>query len=302
MRQDITELIGLARSLGLRAVLSTNGTLIDRAKAEELKRLDLSYVGISLDGLKETHDSFRRVPGAFDMAMQAVRNCREAGMKVGLRFTINKRNVQDIPGIFDLLRKEEIPRVCFYHLVYSGRGSSLVKEDLDHGETRKTVSLIMDETKKLFDDGLPKEVLTVDNHADGVYLHLRLKEEDPKRAENVLSLLKMNGGNSSGHGIGCISWDGSVHADQFLRHYTFGNVREKPFSEIWTDTENPLMAQMKTKKEHVKGRCAMCTYLAVCGGNFRARAEAVTGDLWEADPACYLTDEEIGISGKEVRA
>ncbi len=302
MRQDIMELIGLARSLGLRAVLSTNGTLIDRAKAEELKRMDLSYVGISLDGLKETHDAFRRVPGAFDMAMQGVRNCREAGMKVGLRFTINKRNVQDIPGIFDLLRKEEIPRVCFYHLVYSGRGSSLVKEDLDHGETRKTVSLIMDETKKLFHDGLPKEVLTVDNHADGVYLFLRLKEEDPKRAENVLSLLKMNGGNSSGHGIGCISWDGSVHADQFLRHYTFGNVRERPFSEIWTDTENPLMVQMKTKKEHVKGRCAMCTYLAVCGGNFRARAEAVTGDLWEADPACYLTDEEIGISGKEVRA
>ncbi len=168
MRQDISELIGLARSLGLRAVLSTNGTLIDRTKAEELKRLDLSYVGISLDGLKETHDAFRRVPGAFDRAIQAVRSCREAGIKVGLRFTINKRNVQDIPGIFDLLRKEEIPRVCFYHLVYSGRGSSLVEEDLSHGETRKTVSLIMDETKKLFDDGLPKEVLTVDNHADGV--------------------------------------------------------------------------------------------------------------------------------------
>jgi 12,18-didecarboxysiroheme deacetylase len=295
MRPDIYELIGHARSRGMRAVLSTNGTLITKEVARKLKDLDLSYVGVSLDGMPSTHDSFRGKKGAFDEAVKGLRNCKEVGIKVGLRFTINKKNVMDIPGIFLLLRDEDIPRVCFYHLVYSGRGSEIIKEDLTHEETRSTVDLLMRETKKLFDEGLEKEVLTVDNHADGVYLYLKMQEENHERAEDVMTLLKMNGGNSTGNGIGCVSWDGSVHADQFWRHETFGNVKDRPFSEIWTDLSNPLMAKLKDKKPHVKGRCAACKFLDICGGNFRVRAEAVHGDLWMEDPACYLTDKEIGL-------
>ncbi len=296
MRPDIFELIRYAREKKLRAVLSTNGTLISRETAERLKEMDLSYVGISFDGLKETHDRFRGVPGAFDRALEGLRNCRDAGIKVGIRFTINRRNVGDIPGIFELLRGEQIPRVCFYHLVYSGRGGGLVKEDLDHARTRSTVDLLIDETKRLFEAGLEKEVLTVDNHADGVYVYLRLKREDPKRAERVLELLTMNGGNSSGNGIGCVGSDGEVYADQFSRHRSFGNVRERKFSEIWTDPSDEILRKLKRKKAYVTGRCARCRYLDVCGGNFRMRAEALTGDPWASDPACYLTDEEIGIS------
>jgi 12,18-didecarboxysiroheme deacetylase len=296
MRPDILELIASARERGVRSVLSTNGTLITPALARELKRLQLSYVGISLDGLEQTHDRFRAVKGAFRRAMAGLEACQNEGIKVGLRFTINRRNSQDVPGIFSLLRDRNIPRVCFYHLVYAGRGSRMIAEDLDHGQTRRVVDLIIDQTRELFDAGHPREVLTVDNHADGVYLYLRLKEENPQRAAEVLTLLRMNGGNSSGHGIGCVSWDGSVYADQFWRHHCFGNVRERPFSEIWTDLSDPLMARLKNKKAYVKGRCARCRYLELCGGNFRVRAEAVTGDLWEADPACYLSDEEIGLT------
>ena len=298
MRPDLFELIAHARSKGMRAVLSTNGTLITKEIAQKLKDFDLSYVGISLDGLEKIHDSFRGKKGAFKEAIAGLRNCQEVGIKVGLRFTINKKNAEDIPGIFQLLRDENIPRVCFYHLVYSGRATEIIKEDLTHEETRATVDLLMRETKKLFDEGLEKEVLTVDNHADGVYLYLKMKEEGLERAEDVLTLLKMNGGNSTGNGIGCVSWDGSVHADQFWRHETFGNVKDRPFSEIWTDLSNPLMAKLKDKKPHVKGRCAKCKYLDICGGNFRVRAEAVHGDLWMEDPACFLTDEEIGITEK----
>jgi radical SAM protein with 4Fe4S-binding SPASM domain len=123
-----------------------------------------------------------------------------------------------------------------------------------------------------------------------------MRKEDPERASQVLELLKMNEGNSSGRGIGCVSWDGEVHADQFWRHRSFGNIRQRPFSDIWTDLSDPLMKQLKDKKSHVKGRCASCQWLSICGGNFRVRAEAVTGDIWAPDPACYLTDEEIGIS------
>ena len=293
MHPNLLTLVEHAVTLGMRAVISTNGTLIDRDMAGRLKHFGLSYVGISLDGMEATHDRFRGQTGAFAAAMEGVRNCQEAGIKVGLRFTINKHNYQEIPAIFDLIESHDIPRVCFYHLVYAGRGSRLVEAALSHTETRAVVDLIIDRTADLFARGKPKEVLTVDNHADGPYIYLRLKRENSPRAEEVLKLLRMNEGNNSGRGIGCVSWDGQVYADQFWRHYTFGNVQDRPFSQIWTDLSNPLMAQLKDKKRHVTGRCATCRWLDTCGGNFRVRAEALTGDLWAPDPDCYLTDAEI---------
>ncbi len=295
VRKDLPELARYAVELGMRAVISTNGTLITPEKARIFKEIGLSYVGISLDGMEAVNDRFRGVKGAFRAALKGIRNCQEAGIKVGLRFTINKLNAGEIPGIFDLIEELNVPRICFYHLVYAGRGSKLVEEDLSHRETRAVVDLIMNRTKDLHDRDKPKEVLTVDNHADGPYLYLRLLKEDTERAKEVLELLKMNEGNNSGRGIGCVSWDGAVHADQFWRHYSFGNVRERPFSEIWTDTSNSLMKKLKDKKRYVKGRCARCRWLDICAGNFRVRPEAVTGDVWAPDPACYLTDKEIGI-------
>ena len=293
VRKDLPELADYAVKKGMRAVISTNGTLITAEVARTLKDIGLSYVGISLDGMEKINDRFRGVKGAFKSALKGIENCQSVGIKVGLRFTINKFNVDEIPSIFDLLEEKEIPRVCFYHLVYAGRGSELVKDDLSHAETRKAVDLIIDRTRQLHEKGKPKEVLTVDNHADGPYLYLRLLKENPQRAKEVLDLLKMNEGNNSGRGIGCVSWDGEVHADQFWRHYSFGNVKERPFSEIWTDTSEPLMMQLKEKKKYVKGRCATCRWLNICGGNFRVRAEALSGDVWAPDPACYLSDEEI---------
>lgn len=293
VREDLTELASHATSRGMRAVISTNGTLISRDKARELKSVGLSYVGISLDGGEDVHDKFRQVSGSFRRALKGIENCQAEGLKVGLRFTINRRNAGEVPLLFDLVRDLEIPRICFYHLVYSGRGSDLIKEDLDHAATRAVVDLIMDRTRAMADAGLAKEVLTVDNHADGPYLWMRLLREDPDRAKQVEELLGYNEGNNSGRGIGCISWDGAVHADQFWRNHTFGNVLERPFSEIWMDASNEMLMQLKEKHKHVKGRCAECRFLRICGGNFRARAEAAYGDIWAEDPACYLTDEEI---------
>ena len=293
VRKDMPQLAAYAVEKGMRAVISTNGTLIGRSTAQTLKQIGLSYVGISLDGLEPVNDHFRGVNGAYKKALRGIENCQEAGIKVGLRFTINRRNVQEISGIFDLLEEMEIPRVCFYHLVYAGRGSQLVADDLTHEETRAAVDLIIDRTQDLHARGKAKEVLTVDNHADGPYLYLRMLKENPQRAAEILELLKMNEGNNSGRGIGCVSWDGNVYADQFWRHHSFGNVRQRPFSQIWTQPEDPLLLQLKEKKKYVQGRCATCCWLDICGGNFRVRAEALTDNVWAPDPACYLTDEEI---------
>ena len=294
LRPDLPTLIAHARTLGMRTVISTNGTLIDKAAAERLAQAGLSYVGISLDGMRTTNDKFRGRSGAFDAAVAAIRHCRQAGVKVGLRFTLNRRNVTEVPDIFDLLIAEDIPRVCFYHLVYAGRGNKIMRDDLDHAETRTVVDLIIERTAKMYRRGVFKEVLTVDNHADGPYLYLRLlRENNLSRAAQVMELLKMNGGNSSGIGLACISWDGQVHPDQFWRHYSFGNIRQRKFADIWTDTSDALMAQLKDRRSFLEGRCAVCRFQDVCNGNFRVRAESATGNLWAPDPACYLTDEEI---------
>ncbi len=295
LREDLEELIEYAVKKGIRTVISSNGTLITKEKAKTFADVSLSYIGVSLDGIGGVNDAFRGIKGAFKKALTGIRNAKKAGIKVGLRFTINKRNVDEVPKIFDLIEKEGIERVCFYHLVYAGRGSRLMEEDLSHEKRRDTVDYIMDRTRAFFTKGKRIEVLTVDNHSDGPYVYLRLLKENRKRAQEVLELLMMNEGNASGVGIACVDEEGNVHADQFWRHYSFGNVRERPFSKIWMDTSNELMAKLKDKKRYVKGRCALCRWLDICGGNFRVRAEARTGDMWAEDPQCYLTDEEIGV-------
>jgi len=295
LRKDLPELIDYTVKKGIRAVISTNGTLITEKMAHIFSEYSLSYIGVSLDGIGEVHDAFRGKKGAFDMAIKGIRNAKKAGIKVGLRFTINIRNYMEVPKIFDLLEKEDIDRVCFYHLVYAGRGTDLMAEDLPHEKQREVVDYIMDRAKEFFERGRQIEVLTVDNHADGPYVYLRLLQEDKKRADEVYELLMMNEGNSSGVGIACVDEEGNVHADQFWRHYSFGNIRERPFSQIWMDTSDPLMARLKQKKKFVKGRCRQCRWLEICGGNFRVRAEAATGDIWAEDPQCYLTDQEISI-------
>jgi putative heme d1 biosynthesis radical SAM protein NirJ1 len=295
LREDLIELVTYAKGKGIRATISTNGTLLSREKAATLKDLGVGYIGVSLDGIGDNNDRFRGREGAFAAALEGIRNCIEIGQRTGLRFTINRHNYNELNAIFDLIEKENIPRVCFYHLVYAGRGSMMMNEDITRQEARLAMDLIMERTLDFHRRGLQKEILTVDNHADGVYLYMKLKEKDPARAQQVLELLRMNGGNRTGIAIGAVDWYGNVHPDQFTQNHTFGNVRERKFGDIWTDTSQPVLAGLKNRKPLLKGRCAACRWLDVCNGNFRARAEAVTGDFWESDPACYLTDEEIGL-------
>jgi 12,18-didecarboxysiroheme deacetylase len=294
VRPDILTLARHAVGKGLRVVFSTNGTKIDARMADEFKKIGLSYAGISIDGMEAVHDRFRACPGAFRQSLAGIRACRDAGVKVGLRVTLTQDNLGDIPAIFDLMEAERIPRICLYHLVYCGRGAEIANHDLSPAQRRTTLDLIIDRAVQLHKRGFPVEVLTVDNHCDGPYLHMRMVREKHPRADDVMRLLRMNGGNSTGHGLACVSWDGTVYPDQFWRNKPVGNVREKKFSEIWGRPEpGSLLALLREKKKHVTGRCVTCRFLDVCGGNFRARAEAATGELWGVDPACYLTDDEI---------
>ncbi|MFQ6122621.1 MAG: radical SAM protein [Dehalococcoidales bacterium] len=295
LREDLFELASLAGEQGIRVVLSTNGTLITDEVAKEVSQVGFAEVGISLDGVGVNNDRFRGKNGAYQAALEGIRNCISLDLRVSLRLTITRFNHQEIPAIFRLMEEEGIDRVCFYHLAYSGRADSLREEDLNHSQTRSVVDVICEHTLDLHWRGLKKEVLTVGNHADGVYLYLRLREQDPKRASKVRDLLKRNGGNNSGIRIGAVDDLGNVHPDQFWWHYSLGNVRQRKFGDIWTDTSEPLLQGLRNRKGLLKGRCARCQYLDLCNGNLRVRAEAVFGDVWAEDPACYLSDEEIGL-------
>lgn len=292
MREDLMELIQYSQKYNIRTTISTNGTLIDKEVAKDLKKNNVGYVGISIDGIGQRHDMFRGYQGCFEMAVNGIRNCLDVGQKVGLRFTISRDTVDQLEDVFDFISQEKIPRVCFYHLVYSGRGSVIMNEDISHEETRNAMDLIMRKAKEL---GPQTEILTVDNHADAVYMALKAKEQNPKQAERILELLRMNGGNRSGIAIGSVDYQGYVHPDQFTPQHVLGNVKEKDFDKIWTDTTNPIMAGLKDRKPLLKGRCGNCQWKELCNGNFRSRAEAVTGDFWASDPACYLTNDEIGV-------
>jgi radical SAM protein with 4Fe4S-binding SPASM domain len=287
VRPDVFELAAHARSKGLHVVLSTNGTLIDREKAERLKELEFSYVGISLDSaIPAIHDEFRGVEGAFERTMRGFRHCVDVGQKVGLRLTLTRHTCENLDMIFDFLEREGINRACFYHLCPAGRGKDL--SALTPEESRKAVDTIFTRSRDFAQRGKQIEILTVYNHADGPYLYLRMLRENDPRAQQVLDMLTWNGGakNSSGVGIANIDFYGNVHADQFSMYRTFGNVKERKFSEIWQDVSDPIMAGLKDRVNLLKGRCATCRFKEMCGGSLRARAEITSGDPWAADPGC----------------
>ena len=296
IRPDLFELAAHAGDQGLRCVLSTNGTLITPQVARQIKAAGFSYVGISLDGIGPAHDTVRGKKGAYQEALAGLRRCREQGVRVGLRFTVHRKNVDQLPAIFDLLEAEAIPRCCIYHLAYAGRGDRIRAYDLEPRETRAAIDHVFDRARDLHQRGQEKEILTVDNHTDGVYLYMKILEEDAQRAKDVHQMLLWNGGNQSGIAIAAVDPQGNVHADQFSWHYSFGNVRQRPFSAIWTDSSEPRMAVLRDRKAALKGRCRSCRYLDICNGNLRVRAERYFDDFLAPDPACYLTDEEIGLA------
>ena len=303
MRKDLFELAEYARAKDLHVVLSTNGTLIDEATAQRFVELKFAYIGVSLDSADAaTHDQFRGVEGAFQRTMGGFRCCTEAGQKVGLRLTLTRQTYHDLDRIFDFLEAEGIDRACFYHLCPAGRGSDLMA--MTHDESRRAVDIICDRTRDMLERGKRIEILTVDNHCDGPYLYLRMLGERHSRTQQVLDMLSWNGGarHSSGVGIANIDFLGNVHADQFSMYRTFGNVKQRRFSEIWQDTSDTIMAGLKDRLPRLKGRCGTCRFKSICGGSLRARAELSTGDPWAADPGCYLSDEEIAGEPIEIAA
>jgi heme d1 biosynthesis radical SAM protein NirJ len=294
LRPDLYELALRAKSMGFYVGLSTNGTLIDPPQAERIASTGFDYVGISLDGLGATHDRFRRKQGAFERSLQGLRLCHGRGVKVGVRFTLTRDNFADLPPLLDLVRTEGIDRFYLSHLNYAGRGNSNRRSDAHHAMTREAMDLLFETCWQHVCRGERKDFTTGNNDADGAYLLLWVRRRFPHREAHIRAKLAQWGGNASGVNVANIDNVGNVHPDTMWWHHTLGNVRQRPFSQIWNDVSDPLMAGLKVRPRRVGGRCAGCVHLDLCGGNTRVRAQQLTGDPWAEDPGCYLSDEEIG--------
>jgi len=303
LRPDIFEISNRAREMGFYTGLSTNGTLIDEHNIDAIAAAAYDYVGISIDGMRETHDRFRRKAGAFDASLAGIRLCRERGIKVGLRFTMTEDNANEFPDVLRLMDAEDVNKFYFSHLNYAGRGNRNRDSDVRLNITRRAMDLLFETAWRHAERGDDTEFVTGNNDADAVYLLQWVRRHHPGMADHIAAKLAQWGGNSSGVNIANIDNLGNVHPDTFWWHYSLGNVRERRFSAIWVDTSDPIMAGLKAKPRNIKGRCGSCRYFSICGGNTRVRALQMTGDPWAEDPACYLTDREIkpiNITDKEV--
>jgi heme d1 biosynthesis radical SAM protein NirJ len=302
LRADVFDIAQRAKGLGFYVGLSTNGTLIDAPMADRVAAQGFDYVGISLDGMRETHDRFRRKQGAFDASLAALRLLRERGVKVGLRYTMTDLNAADLPALLQLMLDEGVAKFYFSHLNYAGRGNIHRGRDAHFAATRDALDRLFDAAwlnsrhQGTASAAAAIEYVTGNNDADGVYLLLWARRHLPRWADALQARLEAWGGNASGLHVANIDNLGHVHPDTMWWHHDLGSVRERPFSQIWADTSEPLMAGLKRQPRPVGGRCGACAHLAICGGNTRVRAQQVTGDPWAEDPGCYLDDAEIGLA------
>ena len=295
LRPDIFDIAHRAKEMGFYVGLSSNGTLIDESNIDRIADVGFDYVGVSLDGIQETHDKFRRMEGAYEASLHGIRLCKARGIKVGIRFTLTQDNAHDLPGLLQLMEDEELDKFYLSHLNYAGRGNKNRKHDVFHQATRQAMDLLFDTCWRYQQEGRNKEFVTGNNDADGVYLLFWVRRHFPHLENHIRAKLVQWGGNSSGVNVANIDNLGNVHPDTMWWNYNLGNVLKRPFSEIWMDTSDPIMAGLKARPRKVGGRCGECEHFDICGGNTRVRAWQVSGDPWAEDPACYLDDEEVGL-------
>ncbi len=273
--------------------LSSNGTLIDQDNIQQIAEIGYQYIGVSLEGIGKTHDRFRQKAGSFDAAMNGIALYRKHGIKAGVRFTLTQDNGRDFSAILKLVEKHNIDKFYLSHLNYGDRGNRHRNEDAFFSLTRQVMDELFETCLRWEQQGIQKDVVTGNNDADAVYFLHWVRRRFPDQAASMEQRLQQWGGNASGVNVANIDNLGFVHPDTFWQHYSLGNVKERPFSEIWQDVSDPLMAGLKSHPRPLKGRCQFCAYQSICNGNTRVRAQQLFQDPWQEDPGCYLSDEEI---------
>jgi MoaA/NifB/PqqE/SkfB family radical SAM enzyme len=254
-------------------------------------------VGVSLDGIRETHDKFRRLDGAFDARWPACAAAAMLGVKVGVRFTMTQDNAADLPGLLQLVEDEGIDRFYFSHLNYAGRGNKNRADDARHQpHPRGDGTAVRDRLGTIEAARPDKEFTTGNNDADGPYLPaMGADAAFPASAAHIEAKLMQWGGNSSGVNVPTsTTWAMSTPTP--CGGTTPWAMCASAASATSGRSSDPLMAGLK-RIPAGRGRCAECRYLAICNGNTRVRAQQLTGDAWAGRSGCYLASLDLSQIG-----
>ncbi len=288
-REDLFEIADFCKKNSIITYLSSNGLYFTKGNVQKIVNA-FNYVGISIDGDEPTHDYFRGLKGAFKETLKAVKIANATGAKVGIRFTITKDTINSLEYIFDLAEKENIPKIYISHLVYSGRGLDNLNMDLTKEQRRKAVVFILNKAFEYYETGKEIEIVTGNMEMDAVIFYNMFISKYPQLKEKIRERLVKWGGNSAGRKLLNINSEGDVRPDPFFP-LIVGNILKQDFRDIWQSSE--LLDKLRIHpRTQINGICTRCKQLDICNGGSRARAYAVSGDIWAEDPSCYLTKQE----------
>ncbi len=263
LRKDIYEIIAFARSCGLRPVLGTNGTLIDKNTAKKLKQAGLARAGISLDSTSpDIHDEFRQKKGAWNATVQAMKICRDENLEFQVHTTVSEKNFKEIEKITDFASDMGAKAHHIFFLIPTGRC-----QDKNLFISSKDI------------ESLLYKILKKQKHVSLELKHVCAPQFIPISIKMGLKT-RFKQGCLAGLSYCCILPNGDVHPCPYLPIY-LGNVRKTKFSQIWKENE----VFIKLRSLNYQGKCGACVYKNCCGG-CRARSYYHSGDYMAEDPEC----------------
>jgi len=265
LREELFEWISYARSLGLTAVLGTNGTLIDKDCASRLKNSGLKRAGLSLDSTnKSVHDDFRCAKGAWDKAVAGMHNCKTAGLEFQVHTTVTKKNIADVLNITDFAEKIQAKAHHIFFLVPTGRGEKINDVIPEPAEIEKLLERILEKSGRVNLELKPVCAPQFIRIAQQHNLKTRFKK-----------------GCLAGISYACILPNGEVHPCPYMP-INLGNVREEGFGKIWR--ENMVLERLRSME--LEGKCGVCQFKAVCSGCRAAAFYQSKGNYLAEDLNC----------------
>jgi radical SAM protein with 4Fe4S-binding SPASM domain len=243
--------------------LFTNGTLIDRKKARELKDEGIRYVQVSLDGIGDTHDSIRG-KGMFRRAIMGIHHLVREDIEVIIMVTLMKRNLYQVTELLNLAERLGVKRIAFGRFVSMGNGVNLESDNLTRKDIRQVFSLLEMESKER---------------------EIEIAMRDPLWGITQESNLRFSG-CAAGQLLLDVLTDGTVLPCRRLE-VPVGNLFKTPLHAIWLTS--PILRKLRNRGNL---ECRDCSKIQICGG-CRGLAYASTGDMFARDPHCFRHDEEV---------
>jgi len=287
VRKDIFELTKYANDKGMYVAVATNGTLITKEKAKQMKEAGIGFTQISLDGATpDMHDNFRGIKGVYDKTIQGIKNCVNEGFFVNIAATATKYNYKEIPKLIDLCDELGVNWFMLYNFVPTGRGEFIVQNDLEPSEREQ---LLKNLWKKLKNGG-NVNVLSTAPQFSRVALEAEIGENskivpthfaNPSFSDKLVNLAEFIGGCGCGRFYCAIRPNGNIDPCVFFP-LTVGNIKNDDFEKLW---KNNLILKQLRNKDTLEGNCGKCNYRYYCGG-CRARAYGYTGNYLAPDPGC----------------